>query len=108
MATAYAAKGGRHGKQSAFFSQLGQGKDRRNECGRCFPRRQVRLDHGERPYGSGKIIADLRTRRDAFLNEMQQQAGESEATWLQAQARLEADHIPGRLKKIRRGIRADA
>ena len=38
-----------------------------------------------------KIIADLRTRRDAFMSEMQQQAGASEAVWLQAQARLEAD-----------------
>ncbi len=38
-----------------------------------------------------KIVADLRTRRDTFLNEMQQQAGASESAWLQAKTRLEAD-----------------
>ena len=57
-----------------------------------------------------KIIADLRTRRDAFMSEMQQQAGASEAVWLQAQARLEADwnYISGRREKIRRGNQPDA
>jgi hypothetical protein len=41
--------------------------------------------------GAEKMIADLRTKRDAFLNEMQQQAGAGEAAWLQAKTRLEAD-----------------
>jgi hypothetical protein len=38
-----------------------------------------------------KIIGDLRTRRDAFLSEMQRRAGASESTWSQAKIRLEAD-----------------
>ena len=38
-----------------------------------------------------KIVADLRTRRDAFMSEMQQLAGASESAWLQAKTRLEGD-----------------
>lgn len=38
-----------------------------------------------------KIVADLRTRRDAFFNEIQRQAGASESAWQQAKTRLEAD-----------------
>jgi hypothetical protein len=38
-----------------------------------------------------KIVAVLRTRRDAFLSEMQQLAGASESAWVEAKTRLEGD-----------------
>ncbi len=53
-----------------------------------------------------KTLTDLRARRDAFFDDMKKEAEASEATWMQAKARLEAewDGFETEVKKYVEGV----
>jgi hypothetical protein len=46
---------------------------------------------GESRAAADRLVSDLRSRRDAFQNNMRQQAEAGEAAWVQARAKLESD-----------------